>query len=162
MKFFLVIPTYFKIEILAIQDEFVLLGHKGLSSRSYCTSLVAGILQHKDRDIARLCEEKEACLADILAEMGQVEPPNPYPNYRAFLDEHSIEPSQARELQIKAINVSLKPFVAININIIKIFALKNFKINIHQNVSRAFNILHYQYHCLTHRHQKIWRFTMAW
>ena len=28
--------------------------------------------------------------------------------------------------------------------IIKIFALKNFKINIHQNVSRAFNILHYK------------------
>ena len=27
--------------------------------------------------------------------------------------------------------------------VIKIFALKNFKINIHQNVSRAFNILHY-------------------
>ena len=26
----------------------------------------------------------------------------------------------------------------------KIFALKNFKINIHQNVSRAFNILHYE------------------
>ena len=26
---------------------------------------------------------------------------------------------------------------------LKIFALKNFKINIHQNVSRAFNILHY-------------------
>ena len=25
------IPSYFKIEILAIQDEFVLLGHKGLS-----------------------------------------------------------------------------------------------------------------------------------
>ena len=24
------IPSYFKIEILAIQDEFVLLGHKGL------------------------------------------------------------------------------------------------------------------------------------
>ena len=29
--------------------------------------------------------------------------------------------------------------------VIKIFALKNFKINIHQNVSRAFNILHYNY-----------------
>ena len=28
-------------------------------------------------------------------------------------------------------------------NVIKIFALKNFKINIHQNVLRAFNILHY-------------------
>ena len=27
--------------------------------------------------------------------------------------------------------------------VIKIYALKNFKINIHQNVSRAFNILHY-------------------
>ena len=27
--------------------------------------------------------------------------------------------------------------------VIKIFALKNFKINIHQHVSRAFNILHY-------------------
>ena len=27
--------------------------------------------------------------------------------------------------------------------VIKIFALKNFKINNHQNVSRAFNILHY-------------------
>ena len=27
--------------------------------------------------------------------------------------------------------------------VIKIFALKIFKINIHQNVSRAFNILHY-------------------
>ena len=27
--------------------------------------------------------------------------------------------------------------------VVKIFALKNFKINIHQNVSRAFNILHY-------------------
>ena len=26
----------------------------------------------------------------------------------------------------------------------KIFALKNFKINIHQNVSRAFNFLHYK------------------
>ena len=26
------IPSYFKIEILAIQDEFVLLGHKGLNS----------------------------------------------------------------------------------------------------------------------------------
>ena len=25
------IPSYFKIEILAIQDEFVLLGHKGLN-----------------------------------------------------------------------------------------------------------------------------------
>ena len=30
------------------------------------------------------------------------------------------------------------------ITVIKIFALKNFKINIHQNVSRAFNILHYK------------------
>ena len=30
---------------------------------------------------------------------------------------------------------------------IKIFALKNFKINIHQNVSRAFNILYYN-NCL--------------
>ena len=30
-----------------------------------------------------------------------------------------------------------------NIVVIKIFALKNFKINDHQNVSRAFNILHY-------------------
>ena len=30
-----------------------------------------------------------------------------------------------------------------NFNVIKIFALKNLKINIHQNVSRAFNILHY-------------------
>ena len=30
--------------------------------------------------------------------------------------------------------------------VIKIFALKNFKINIHQNVSRAFNILHYSYY----------------
>ena len=30
-----------------------------------------------------------------------------------------------------------------NFRPIKIFALKNFKINIHQNVSRAFNILHY-------------------
>ena len=29
--FFLMIPSYFKIEILAIQDEFVLLGHKGLT-----------------------------------------------------------------------------------------------------------------------------------
>ena len=29
--------------------------------------------------------------------------------------------------------------------VIKIFALKNFKINIHQNVSRAFNILHYKW-----------------
>ena len=28
--------------------------------------------------------------------------------------------------------------------VIKIFALKNFKINIHQNVSRAFNIFHYK------------------
>ena len=28
--------------------------------------------------------------------------------------------------------------------LIKIFALKNFKINIHENVSRAFNILHYK------------------
>ena len=27
--------------------------------------------------------------------------------------------------------------------VIKIFVLKNFKINIHQNVSRSFNILHY-------------------
>ena len=26
------IPSYFKIEILAIQDEFVLLGHKGLTT----------------------------------------------------------------------------------------------------------------------------------
>ena len=32
--------------------------------------------------------------------------------------------------------------------VIKIFALKNFKINIHQNFSRAFNILHYNTLCL--------------
>ena len=32
-KFFLMIPSYFKIKILAIQDEFVLLGHKGLICR---------------------------------------------------------------------------------------------------------------------------------
>ena len=31
----------------------------------------------------------------------------------------------------------------IKIFVIKIFAVKNFKINIHQNGSRAFNILHY-------------------
>ena len=35
--------------------------------------------------------------------------------------------------------------------VIKIFALKNFKINIHQNVSRAFNILHYEYYCASHQ-----------
>ena len=29
--------------------------------------------------------------------------------------------------------------------VIKIFALKNFKINSHQNDSRAFNILHYNF-----------------
>ena len=29
-EFFLMISSYFKIEILAIQDEFILLGHKGL------------------------------------------------------------------------------------------------------------------------------------
>ena len=37
---FLMIPSYFKIEILTIQDKFVLLGHKGLNSgylhRFYC------------------------------------------------------------------------------------------------------------------------------
>ena len=32
MILFLMIPSYFKIEILAIQDEFVLLGHKGLNT----------------------------------------------------------------------------------------------------------------------------------
>ena len=39
------IPSYFKIEILAIQDEFVLLGRKGLtaSGRLYSTS--------EDRDV---------------------------------------------------------------------------------------------------------------
>ena len=37
----------------------------------------------------------------------------------------------------------LKFFRANILIVIKIFALKNFKINIHQNVSRAFNILHY-------------------
>ena len=35
-----------------------------------------------------------------------------------------------------------KYFNDIKIFVIKIFALKNFKINIHQNVSRAFNIPH--------------------
>ena len=36
------IPSYFKIEILAIQDEFVLLGHKGLTHTNTSTFLNRG------------------------------------------------------------------------------------------------------------------------
>ena len=35
------IPSYFKIEILALQDEFVLLGHKGLRHRMTCPIVLA-------------------------------------------------------------------------------------------------------------------------
>ena len=64
-----------------------------------------GVLQARDRDLAGLCEEKEACLAEILSEMGH-EPVNPTPQYRQLLDEHSLDPAQARDLQIRSITVS--------------------------------------------------------
>ena len=40
-------------------------------------------------------------------------------------------------------DINFKIFQSKYFNVIKIFASRNFKIDIHQNVSRAFNILHY-------------------
>ena len=48
------IPSYFKIEILAIQDEFVLLGRKGLTQATHVTGCpLRGILP--GRRIANRC-----------------------------------------------------------------------------------------------------------
>ena len=47
-------------------------------------------------------------------------------------------------LQLRAYLNLMKTYnILVEILLVKLFALKNFKINIHQDVSRAFNILHY-------------------
>lgn len=67
--------------------------------------ILSGILQHKDKDLARICEDKMNAVTELLELLGNDEFP-PTPQYRALLDEHHLDHNAARDLQINSLMVS--------------------------------------------------------
>ncbi|XP_064103577.1 rho guanine nucleotide exchange factor 18-like isoform X9 [Macrobrachium nipponense] len=68
---------------------------------------ITGILQHKDKELARLCEDKMNLVIELLELLGHDDFP-PTPQYRALLDEHQLDYNTARDLQINSLNEALR------------------------------------------------------
>lgn len=68
---------------------------------------ILGILQHKDKDLARICEDKMNAVTELLELLGNDEFP-PTPQYRALLDEHHLDHNAARDLQINSLMEALR------------------------------------------------------
>lgn len=68
-------------------------------------SIFSGFLQHKDRELARLCEERMSIVLELLELLGHDEL-QPTPQYRSLLDENNIDYNTARDLQLTSLTVS--------------------------------------------------------
>ncbi|KAG0723984.1 A-kinase anchor protein 13 [Chionoecetes opilio] len=68
---------------------------------------LTGFLQHKDKEMARLCEERMSIVVELLELLGHDDLP-PAPQYRALLDENQIDYNTARDLQITSLTEALK------------------------------------------------------
>ncbi|CAL4065020.1 unnamed protein product, partial [Meganyctiphanes norvegica] len=68
---------------------------------------LTGMMQHKDKELARVCEDKYQMLVELLEILGHEDLPVT-PQYRAMLDEHQLDFQAARDLQLTSISEALK------------------------------------------------------
>ncbi|KAK7079018.1 Rho guanine nucleotide exchange factor 28 [Halocaridina rubra] len=68
---------------------------------------ISGILQQKDKDLARLCEDKMNHVFELLELVGHDEFP-PTPQYRALLEENHLDYNAARDLQTNSLTEALR------------------------------------------------------
>ncbi|XP_076065727.1 uncharacterized protein LOC143039494 isoform X6 [Oratosquilla oratoria] len=69
---------------------------------------LTGLLQMKDKEIARVCDDKMNILAELMELLGQENDLPPAPQYRAMLEENQLDPNAAKDLINNSLNEALK------------------------------------------------------
>ena len=66
---------------------------------------IAAIIQQKDKELCKTCEEKSITMTELLEALG-VDENISTPSYRSMLDEHNLSFSTAKQLQIDSLQVN--------------------------------------------------------
>ena len=62
-------------------------------------------MQHMDKDLGRICEEKNRLLCSLVVSLGGDSSMIQLPKYEELLNEATLSPQAAKELQIESIQV---------------------------------------------------------